>query len=150
MKVNTQNKKPTFAKGQAKPKPDVNDPEKNPLLFVENKTNFSISTSNLLQDPTELVIKDCEDFDPKSEKVAFDTKRIRESSKIIIILRYYEYLCTAEFTFGYIIPLLESGLTGKDVFMMVCHCLKNKLLCNVPSFDTVFEPDIIYTGKINY
>lgn len=137
-------------KGKLKTEPDNDNPELNPLLHVENKAGFTITTSNLLEDPCGLIYDDFEDFDLKEEKIIFDYQRFDENATLIIMLRYYEYLCTAQIKVNYIMPLLSSGMTGKQVFDMVCHCLKNKLLCNVPSFDTIFEPDIQYIGKIKY
>lgn len=145
----TQSKK-SRQKGQAKLKPDNDNPELNPLLRIEDKDNFSITTSNLLQTPDSMILPGYEDFDLKKEKDQLDFDRLKDGSKLVIMLRYYEYLCTAEMTFSYIVPLMMSGLTGKDVFDMVKHSLKTRLLCNVPSFDSVFEPDIVYTGKILY
>lgn len=142
--------KPKGIKGKKKESPDNDNPELNPLLHVENKTDFMITTSNLLEDPAGLIYDGFEPFDLKQEEIKFDYKRFDEDSQIVIMLRYYEYLCTAIIRVDYIIPLLSSGMTGKQVFDMVCHCLKNKLLCNVPSFDTIFEPDIQYIGKIKY
>lgn len=143
-------KKKGGTKGRMKQEADNDNPDLNPLLHTENKDGFSISTSNLLMYPDALIYPDYENFNIKDEQFKFDYDRFDEYTKIIIILRYYEYICTAEMTVDYILPLLNSGLTGKQVFEMVCHCLKNKLLCNVPSFDTIFEPDIQYISKIKY
>lgn len=137
-------------KGKKKERPDNDDPELNPLLRVENKKDFIINTSNLLENPEGLTYDEFEPFDLKEKEFPFDYSRFDENSLIVIMLRYYEYLCTAQIRVEYILPLLSSGMTGKQVFDMVCHCLKNKLLCNVPSFDTIFEPDIQYIGKIKY
>ena len=137
-------------RGQNKLKPDTDNPAKNPLLLVENKADFTIETGNLLQDTGQLIYDGFENFDLKKDKDHFDLDKITEDSVIVILLRYYEYLCVAEFKFSYVLPLLQSGLNAKDVFDMVKHCLKNRLLTNVPTFDTIFEPDIQYTGKIKY
>lgn len=137
-------------RGKGKVEPDNDNPELNPLLHVENKQDFTIETSNLLEDPHGLIYEGFEPFDLKEEKVSFDYEKFNEDSLLVIMLRYYEYLCTAKIRVNYIMPLLASGMTGKQVFDMICHCLKNKLLCNVPSFDTIFEPDIQYIGKIKY
>jgi hypothetical protein len=137
-------------KGKKKERPDNDDPELNPLLHVENKKDFIITTSNLLEDPEGLIYEGFEPFDLKEKEIPFDYSRFDENSLLVIMLRYYEYLCTAQIKVDYILPLLSSGMTGKQVFDIVCHCLKNKLLCNVPSFDTIFEPDIQYIGKIKY
>lgn len=135
-------------KGKKKEKPDNDNPELNPLLHIENKKDFIITTSNLLENPEGLIYEGFELFDLKT--VSFDYSRFDENSLLVIMLRYYEYLCTAQIKVEYILPLLSSGMTGKQIFDMVCHCLKNKLLCNIPSFDTIFEPDIQYIGKIKY
>ncbi len=142
--------KPKGLKGKKKENPDNDNPELNPLLHVENRADFTISTSNLLEDPEGLIYDGFEPFDLKQDEFKFDYKRFNEDTWIIIMLRYYEYLCTAKVKVDYIVPLFSSGMTGKQVFDMICHCLKNKLLCNVPSFDTIFEPDIQYIGKIKY
>lgn len=140
--------KPT--KGQSKLKPDNDNPEKNPLLHVENKHDFQIETGNLLENPDGLIWDKFENFDLSKDKDHFDTNIINLDTEIVIILRYYEYICTAKFKFCYILPLLKSGLIAKDVFEMIKHSLKTKLLVNVPSFDTVFEPEIQYIGKVKY
>lgn len=137
-------------RGQNKLEPDTDNPAKNPLLLVENKADFTIETGNLLQDTGQLIYDGFENFDLKKDKDHFDLDKITEDSVIVILLRYYEYLCVAEFRFSYVLPLLQSGLNAKEVFDMVKHCLKNRLLTNVPTFDTIFEPDIQYTGKIKY
>lgn len=142
--------KPRPAKGQAKSKPDIDNPEKNPLLHIENKHDFQIETNNLLEDPTALVYEGFVNFDLTKETDHFDMSFLNYDSVIIVILRYYEYLCIAKFKFCYVVPTLESGIIMKDIFTMVKHCLKNRLLMNVPSFETVFEPDIQYIGKIKY
>lgn len=137
-------------KGKLKIESDNDNPDLNPLLHVENREGFNISTSNLLMYPNSLEHNGYENFNIKDDEFKFDYTRFDEQTRIIIILRYYEYICTAEMTVDYILPILNCGLNGKQVFDMVCHCLKNKLLCNVPSFDTIFEPDIQYIAKIKY
>lgn len=42
-------KKVKAPKGQLKTRPDTDDPDKNPLLHVENKHDFKIETANLLE-----------------------------------------------------------------------------------------------------
>ena len=143
-------KKTKTIKGQHKQKPDTDDPNKNPLLHIENKIDFSISTANLLETPNALIHAGFEGFDLSANECRFDTSKLDYDSEIIITLVYYEYVCAATFKFSYIIPLLESELDINAVFRMIKHSLKNKLLCNVPSFDNVIEPEIMYFGKIRY
>ena len=137
-------------KGQKKGKPDSENADENPLLKIDNRSDFSIESSNLLQDPGKLLFPGYDNFDLKKEKDHFDMNRLKDDSSIIIVLRYYEYICTASFKFSFIIPILQSGLIAKDVFEMIKHSLRNKLLLNAPSFDNIFEPDFHYIGKVMY
>lgn len=137
-------------RGNKKEKPDSNDPDKNLLLKIDNNVDFKIETGNLLQSPNLLIFNDFESFDMSKDKDHFDTQNLNNDSDIIIVLRYYEYICIARFHFTYIIPILESGLKAKDVFDMIKHCLKNKLLINAPTFDNIYELDIVYSGYIRY
>lgn len=146
----TENKKPKGQKGKKKTHPDTDNPDENPLLHVDNTADFSIDTGNLLQDTGLLIFPGYKVFDLKKDKDHFDTRKISQMSMIIITLRYYEYVCIAKFQFSYIIPILESGLNAKDVFDMVKHCLKSKLLTNAPTFDNIYELDIQYSGYIKY
>jgi hypothetical protein len=143
-------KKAKPIKGNKKEKPDSNNPENNPLLHVDDKINFKIETGNLLQTPEALIFNDFDRFDLKKDKDHFDMEKLKKSSEIIIVLRYYEYICTARFGFSYIIPIMESGLVVKDVFEMIKHCLRNKLIINAPSFDNIYDLDIVYNGYIKY
>ena len=146
----TENKKPKGQKGKKKTHPDTDNPDENPLLHVDNTADFSIDTGNLLQDTGLLIFPGYKVFDLKKDKDHFDANKISQMSMIIISLRYYEYVCIAKFQFSYIIPILESGLNAKDVFDMVKHSLKNKLLTNAPTFDNIYELDIQYNGYIKY
>lgn len=137
-------------KGRKKTRPDTDDPNENPLLHVENTPDFTIETGNLLQDTDILIFHGYESFDVKKEKDHFDLTKLDNNSTIIIALRYYEYVCIAKFRFAFIIPILESGLSAKDVFEMMKHCLRNKLLINAPTFDNIFDIEIVYTGYVKY
>ena len=127
-------KKAKSQKGRTKAKPDTDNPNENPLLHVENTADFIIETGNLLQDTDLLIFHGYEQFDMKKDKD----------------LRYFEYVCIARFRFAFIIPILESGLSAKDVFEMIKHCLHNKLLINAPTFDNIFDIEIVYTGYVKY
>jgi hypothetical protein len=137
-------------KGQKKDNPDSKNLEDNPLLKIDNRVDFMIESGNLLQDPGKLLFEGYENFDLKKEKDHFDNGRIGENSTIVVVLRYYEYVCIATFKFSFIIPILQSGLNAKDVFDMIKHALRNKLLLNAPTFDVIFEPDFVYIGKVMY
>lgn len=137
-------------KGLKKTKPDVDNPEENPMLKVDNKDGFSIKTGNLIQDTDLLIFKDYDLFDIKKKGNPFEANKLSETSSIIITLRYYEYVCIAAFGMSYIIPLLESGLSMNDIFDMIRHCLRNKLIMNAPTFDNIFDIDMIYKGYVRY
>ena len=143
-------KKSKVQKGKNKPKPDTDNPEENPLLHVDSTSEFTIETGNLLQDTDLLIFPEYTWFDIKKDKDHFDMNKLSHDSKIIIALRYYEYVCIAKFNFSYIIPIMKSGLIAKDVFDMVKHCLRNKLLTNAPTFDNIYELDITYNGYVKY
>ena len=124
--------------------------QENPLLYVEDKVNFKITTGNLLQDPGMLIFKGYDVFDIKKDRDHFDFNKLDPNSQIIITLRYYEYVCIARFEFSYIIPILESGLDARETFDIVKHALRNKLFLNAPTFDTIFDIDIVYSGYVKY
>lgn len=151
MKNQSSSTKSNKIKGQKKfSKNDQDDLELNPLLKIENKHDFSIETDNLLEHPDAILYESYLTFDVNIDKKHFDESLLSLDSEIIIILRYFEYLCTAKFKFSYIYPMLVSGLIAKDVFDLIKHALKNRIQINVPSFDKIFEPEIIYIGKIKY
>ena len=134
-------KKKSSLKGQKKEQ-NASDRKDNPLLKIDDKVDFSIESSNLLQDPEQLLFPDYLFFDLNKDKDHFDFDKLNDDSSIIIVLRYYEYVC--------IVPILQSGLNAKDVFDMIKHALRNRLLLEAPSFDVIFEPDMHYDGKIKY
>lgn len=137
-------------KGQKKEAPDSNKIDENPLLRVDNRVDFEIETGNLLQDPGKLIYNGFDNFDLKKEKDHFDLSKLSDDTTIVVVLRYYEYLSIATFKFSFVVPILQSGLSMRDCFEMIKHSLRNKLLLNAPSFDTIFEPEFQYIGKIKY
>lgn len=138
------------AKKGTKGKADKDSAETNPLLHIEDKKGFRMECGNLLMDNDMLIFNGYESFDIKKDKEHFDMSKLNRDSNIIIALRYYEYVCKVYFDFEYIIPIMESGLIAKDVFEMMKHCLKNKMMLLAPSWETVFEPDFCYNGYIKY
>lgn len=85
-----------------------NDSLDSPFLYVAANAGFNIQKSNLLNDPGFLIMPGYENFD--LDKAQFDNSKIQETTNIIVVLRYYEYLCTASFDISYIIPMMQSGL----------------------------------------
>lgn len=133
-----------------KGKADKDSADSNPLLHIEDKKGFRLECGNLLQNNSMLTFPEYDTFDIKKDKEHFDMSKLNRNSSIIITLRYYEYVCVVTFDFEYIIPIMESGLIAKDVFDMMKHCLKNKMMLLAPSWETVFEPDFCYNGYIKY
>lgn len=124
------------------------DSDENPLLKVENDT-FNIEFANVLNDPYAIIFPDYENFDILTGNI--DGARINRDSQIIAIMRYYEYICIAKFKYDYIIPLLTEGdLSGSEVFQMIQHALRTRLLMNIPSFDIILEIEFKFTTKIKY
>ena len=143
-------KKKSKYKGQKKSDSEGDSTKDNPLIKIDNKIDFEIEVSNLLQEPEKLLLPDFENFDLSKEKDHFNFEKLNDETTIKITLRYYEYICIATFKFKFIVPILQSGLNAKDVFDMIKHSLRNHLLLNCPSFDVIFEPDMQYRGKIKY
>lgn len=137
--------KPQKFKGNKKFDKDSDD---NPLLKVDNDV-FSVEFSNILNDPYSIIFPDYENFDIMTGDI--DVDKINRDSQIIAIMRYYEYVCIARFKYDYIIPLLTKGdLSGIEVFQMIQHALRTKLLMNIPSFDVILEIEFKFNTKIKY
>lgn len=144
-----------MAKGETKAKKlkgkaDKDSADSNPLLVIEDKKGFELVCGNLLQDNSMLIYSGYDVFDIKKDKDHFDMNRLSNDTSIIIALRYYEYVCYVKFDFEYIVPIMKSGLIAKDVFDMMKHCLKNKMMLLAPSWETIFEPDFCYNGYVKY
>lgn len=144
-----------MAKGDSKSKKvkgkaDKDSADINPLLMIEDKHGFNLVCGNLLQDNSMLIFNDYDVFDIKKDKDHFDMTRLSNDTSVIIALRYYEYVCYVKFAFEYIVPIMKSGLIAKDVFDMMKHCLKNKMMLLAPNWETIFEPDFCYTGYVKY
>lgn len=138
--------KPQKFKGTKKFDKDSTD---NPLLKVDNDSAFSIEFANVLNDPYSIIFKDYENFDIQTGNI--DTERLNKDSQIIAIMRYYEYVCIGRFKYDYIFPLLSEGeLNGPEVFQMIQHALRTRLLMNIPSFDIILEIEFKFKTKIKY
>ena len=71
-------------KGQKKSKPDSENIDENPLLKIDNRVDFSIESSNLLQDPGKLIFPGYENFDLQKPKDHFDM--ITLFSRVCVIM----------------------------------------------------------------
>lgn len=125
------------------------DSEDNPLLKVDNKSDFEIEFYNVLNDPQSIIFPGYQTFNIETGNI--DTELLNRDSQIIAIMRYYEYVCIARFKYNYIIPLLENKeMNGIEVFQMIQHALRTKLLMYIPSFDTILEIEFKFQTKIKY
>ena len=139
-------KQTTKFKGNKKFDKDSDD---NPLLKVNNNSEFEIEFYNVLNDPSSIIFSEYEVFNIETGNI--DINQLNRDSEIVAIMRYYEYVCIAKFKYNYILPLLETGeMTGPEIFQMIQHALRTKLLIYIPSFDTVLEFEFRFKTKIKY
>ena len=125
------------------------DSEENPLLQMDDKDDFKMEFVNVLNNPYGIIFKDYKNFNIITGDIDID--KLNDNSQIIAIMRYYEYVCLAKFKYSYIVPMLTDGeLNGNEVFNMIQHALRNKLLLNIPSFDTILEIEFKFSTKIKY
>lgn len=125
------------------------DSEDNPLLKVDNNSEFTMEFANVLNDPYSIIFSDYENFDIQSGNI--DANRLNKDSHIVAIMRYYEYVCIGKFKYNYIVPLLSEGdLNGPEVFQMIQHALRTRLLMNIPTFETILEIEFKFKTKIKY
>ena len=125
------------------------DSEDNPLLKMDGVNGYEMYFANILNDPMCIIFNDYQEFDIFNGII--DVNRLNRDSQIIAYMRYYEYLCIARFKYEYIKPLLDNGnMSGIDVFQMIKHSLRTRLLMNIPSFDVIIEPEFIFKTVIKY
>lgn len=135
---------------------DIKDTDDNPLLKTNENKDFVVTTMNILNDVSCLLYNDYDVFDiaePGSDKQIknpLNIDNISDESSVIVFLRYFEYLVKAEFKFIYISPLIVAKVPLNEIFDMIKHHLKMRLLMMVPSFDTIFELNFKYEYKIKY
>lgn len=145
-------KKTKALKGVKKVTPDKDSDSSNPLLSFKDREDFKFTISNLFENPSSLIYHGYDIIGLSGNSIDLDSKKINENTRIVIILRYYEYVCAAEMNFSFMVTLLQSdsGMSIKDVIDMIKHGLRNRLLLNAPSFDSIFEPEIKYMGRVKY
>ena len=123
----------------------------NPLLNISNKQGFEIICGNLLENNKMLIFENYKKIDIKKENSHFEIDKInKNTTNIIVCIRYFEYVALAKFDIDYIIPILESELNMKESFDMVKHSLKNKLMMLAPNWENIFEPEISYNAYVKY
>lgn len=130
------------------------DTENNPLLKIDSSSFFKISTGNMFDDENLMINPDFENFLPDDKK-SIDDGRFSKDSVFLVLLRYYEYVITAEFPVSFIFPLWKNGektgdLSFQDIFSAVQHRLLMELQMRVPSFDEINTLEIRYLYKIRY
>lgn len=136
-------------KGGDKKKINKDDLENNPLLRIDDNIQFSIEFANILNDPYSAVFINYDKFN--YENPSLDASKLDLNSEMIVTARYYEYLAIARFKCNYIIPLITNdALTLKDIFQMIMHALRVRLLMNIPSIDVILEIEFKYNTYIKY
>lgn len=140
--------KPVKYKGTKK-KIDKDSSEENILLKIDDSMQFSIEFANILNDPYSNIFIDYDRFD--YENPSLDSSKLDLNSELIVTARYYEYLAIARFKCSYITPLLTHGAMNlKEIFQMIMHALRVRLLMNIPSFDVILEIEFKYNTYIKY
>lgn len=125
------------------------DSDDNPLLKMDDANGYEIYFANILNNPLCIIFNDYQVFDIFTGNI--DINKLNKDSQIIAYMRYYEYLCIARFKYDYIKPLLDTGdMNGIDVFQMIKHSLRTRLLMNIPSFDIILEPEFIFKTVVKY
>lgn len=152
-KTRTVYRKPPVRKGNSKVQNDK-DTENNPLLKIENVDKFRIEIGNIFQDQSILINPEYVNFQP-SDISTIDSSNMEPSSEFLVILRYFEYVITARFNAGYILPLWTSGqktgdISFGEIFDSVDHRLLMELQLKVPSFDEINMLEIKRLYKIKY
>lgn len=134
--------------------PSQNDSGDNPLIKINDRDDFSIELGNFLDNPMSLINSEFEPFDP-NDTSSLDQSRIKPESKMLIILRYYEYIIQARFNVSFILPVWSEGTKTGDISFLeiiqsIEHHLQMKLQMKVPTFDEINFFDIKYLYKIKY
>jgi hypothetical protein len=136
------------------------------FLDVTYKDGFSVAGYNLLDNPD--VIASLYDngyrrinVNPRfnsdgniDEENILDNNMLLKSKpenvQIIIVLRYFEYLCIASVRFDFILKILHGEYQIINVFDMIKHHLRNTLVREVSGEETIVDMHIEYRGYVKY
>ena len=133
------------------------------MLDVDYNPEFFVECKNVLDDPTAMQFPGWEPFpiekltmsqDGKKDddnKFILNQSRVNQkTTKIMIILRYFEYLCVARMDFTYLTEICKGDSRLVDVIDMIKHHLKNKLIREVDKTEQIIDMYCKYVGKIKY
>ena len=129
---------------------DKKQDDRSALLTVSYKREFSVQLHNLLENPSAMIFSGYENIILDSDNVTFDLDRIGDNTSILVILEYFEYLCVADVAFSYIMPIMQSGFSMKEVFSMIKHHLRGKLIVTIDNWENINEMHMKYMGKVRY
>lgn len=132
------------------------------ILNVVYREGFHVECYNMLEDPDVMhlhkigyrkinlnAVRNADEQDDDTN--ILDVSKIdEEKTQIIVVLRYFEYLCIATVKFSYIKDILQGGFSLADALDMIKHHLKNKLVREVKGTETIVEIHIEYRGYVRY
>lgn len=129
------------------------------MLEVEYNPQFTVVCKNALDDPKSMQFPGWEPFpiekltngEQKDDSFILNTERVRiNKTEIMVILRYFEYLCIAKMDLSYLTEICKGDSKLVDVIDMIKHHLRNKLIREVDKTEQVIDMYIKYVGKIKY
>lgn len=132
------------------------------ILSVVYNEGFHVECYNMLENPEVMhlnkmgykkinlnALRNTDEQDDDSN--ILDVSKINEQkTQIIVVLRYFEYLCIATVKFDYIKEILHGGFSLADSLDMIKHHLKNRLVREVRGTETIVEMHIEYRGYVRY
>lgn len=136
--------------------------EQKTMLDVEYGPMFNVECRNLLDNPKAMQFPGYEPFpihrlansstdNGKGEEFILDTTRVRkEKTEILVILRYFEYVCIAKMNFSFLAEICKGDQKLVDAIGMMKHHLRNKLIREVRKTEEILDLHCEYTGKIKY
>lgn len=138
----------------------IDEKEHKMIYDVTYTAEFNVECKNILDDPKAMQFPGYEPFpierlkngEQKSDEMfILNTQRVRPNkTKILIILRYFEYLYIAQMNFSYLTEICKGDSKLIDVIDMVKHHLKNKLIRDTKTIEVFSEMYCSYIGKIQY
>ena len=132
--------------------------EKKTILDVDYNEGFHVECYNLLENPEimHLADKGYERLNLNIDlshvgAVLLDTQRVVEDrTKVLIVLKYFEYICIATVKFSYILEIVRGDFALIDAIHMIKHHLKNKLIREVRGTENIIDMHIEYKGYVKY
>lgn len=127
--------------------------DKKTFLEINNSDGFYVECKNLIEDTSAMIFSGYENVNLKNQDktLSIDISRIKENKTTIkVILRYFEYVIIATMSFSYLKPIMVSGFTINDIYDMIKHHIRNRLIREIGSSETIIEMHTEYYMKIQY